>query len=206
MQGGQDREAPRVVGVLLAAGQASRFGSPKQLATLGGRPLVTYALGALLAVEAIQEVVVVVGAYAEAIAEAVAGSEAIVVSCPDYAQGLAASLRCGVIAAQERGADAAVVHLADLPGVGPEAVAAVLAHAFDDHGRLHAEPTRATYAGTDGHPVVLPRACFGELAVLTGDVGARDLLRGSRVRRVELGHLADPTDIDTPDQLEAMQP
>lgn len=202
--------SPRVVGVLLAAGSASRFGAPKQLAVLDGRPLITHALDALLGVAAVSEVLVVVGAHGDAVTRAVTahghGERVVVVRCPDHATGLSASLRCGVAAARERGADAAVVHLADLPRVGSEAVAAVLTEALGADGRPRDEATRAAYAGHDGHPVVLPRVRFDDLAALSGDAGARELLRGPRTHRVEVGHLADPTDIDTPDQLEALPP
>ncbi len=212
-RGDEDVEAlgePRIVGVLLAAGAATRFGSPKQLAILDDRTLVETALAALLAAGYVDEVVVVVGAQADAVEAAVASSGwddlAVSVRCPGFAEGLSASLRCGVAAAEGRGADAVVVHLADLPLVGTEAVDALLDHAVDDLGDIVDAPTRATYAGRDGHPVVFPRSWFERLVGLTGDTGARELLAGPHTRRIELGHLAEDTDIDTPDQLEALQP
>ncbi len=199
-----------VVGVLLAAGRATRFGSPKQLAMLDGRPLVEHALDALLQAGEIEQVVVVVGAHGAAVAEVVTasgwGEDAVVVHCPDFAEGLSASLRCGVAEAERRGADAVVVHLADLPRVGAEAIDALLEQATDEGGVLPEGPTRATYAGRDGHPVIFPRSWFPPLTSLTGDTGARELLAGPHTRRIELGHLAEATDIDTPDQLEALQP
>lgn len=201
---------PHIVGVLLAAGRATRFGSPKQLAMLKDRPLMQHSLDALLAVEEVAELVVVTGAHAERVEAAVAsfnrGETVVVARCPDFADGLSASLRCGVASAEARGADLVVVHLADLPQVGQGAVELVIDHALDEVGAPYDVPTRATYAGVDGHPVVLPRACFTELATLTGDTGARDLLKGPRTRRLEVGHLGMNTDIDTPEQLEALRP
>lgn len=195
---------PRVAGVLLAAGAARRFGAPKQLAELEGRPLVTHALERLLAVEGLGKVVVVVGAHGSAVAAAVthAGSPRVrIVSCPGWAEGLAASLRTGIAAVA--GADAALVHLADLPRVTPQAMGVVLA-AASEGGRLRAGATRATYAGQPGHPVVLPASLFPAVAALRGDAGARDLLAGPATHLVEVGHLADPTDVDTPETLESL--
>lgn len=198
--------APRVVGVLLAAGAARRFGTPKQLAVLDGRPLVTHALEHLLAVEGLCCVMVVVGAHGDAVAEAVAGHPAVrVVVCPDWEEGLAASLRAGVAAADAQGADAILIHLADLPRVTPEVISMVLDGALDDDARLRDVPVRATFDGAPGHPVVLPRSRFGLVAHLRGDEGLRSILGGRGTTRVEVGHLADPVDVDIPEHLEALQ-
>ena len=86
--------------------------------------------------------------------------------------------------------DAAVVVLGDQPRITAAAVAAVAA----------AEPpARASYHGKPGHPVLLDRALLDRAGELRGDTGFRDLLQG--VRDVEVGGLADPTDVDTPDEL-----
>ena len=82
-------------GVVLAAGGASRFGSPKQLAELDGVPLLQHAIDAMLGVPAIDPVVVVLGAEAERVRAAVDLGEALSVVCDRWADGMAASLRCG---------------------------------------------------------------------------------------------------------------
>ena len=55
--------------------------------------------------------------------------------------------------------------------------------------------------GVPSHPVLLRRPLLARAEELSGDVGFRDLLRDARVREVEIGHLADPTDIDTKEEL-----
>ncbi len=158
---------PRIVGILLAAGAASRFGSPKQLAELDGQPLVLHALDRLLCVPALAEVLVVVGAHGDEVAAVVEGTgweDVRVVRCPDWEDGLSASLRAGVAAADAAGADAVLVHLADLPRVTPQVIAGVLDHARDREGELVGVPVRAVYGGVDGHPAVLPRSLFGVVA------------------------------------------
>ncbi len=203
---GAGRWAPRVVGVLLAAGAARRFGSPKQLAPLDGRPLVTHALEHLLAVERLAGVLVVVGAHGAAVSDAVAGRDGVrVVACPGWEEGLAASLLAGVAAADAEGADAVLIHLADLPRVTPEVMRLVAERALDADGQLRDEPVRATFDGVPGHPVVLPRSRFGLVADLRGDEGLRSILGGRGTTRVEVGHLADPVDVDIPEHLEALR-
>ena len=187
-----------IAGLVLAAGGARRFGSPKQLADLGGVPLLQHAIDAMLAVPALDRVVVVLGSYAEEIAAAVKFASAEPVVCPEWAEGMAASRRCG--AADVAGADWAVVTLGDMPGVTPEAIEAVIGACGPD-----VDAVRAEYAGRPGHPVALSRSLLSRVGDLRGDVGARELLRDARVRRVEALHLARPDDVDTPEELEAIR-
>lgn len=187
-----------IVGVVLAAGAGRRFGSPKQLAELDGVPLLQHAIDAMLAVPALDGVVVVLGAAAEHIAAAVKFADAQPVVCRDWEEGMAASLRCGVGAIGD--ADWAVVTLGDQPYVTPEAIEAVVDGLTPD-----APAVRAGYNGVGGHPVALSRALFARVAELRGDAGARDMLAAVEVRMVEVGRLGRPDDVDTPEQLEAMR-
>ena len=114
-----------IAGLVLAAGGARRFGSPKQLAELDGVPLLQHAIDAMLAVPALDRVVVVLGNVAEEVAAAVKFASAEPVVCRDWEEGMAASLRCGVAELPE--ADWVVVTLGDMPGVTPEAIEAVMA-------------------------------------------------------------------------------
>jgi CTP:molybdopterin cytidylyltransferase MocA len=195
------REGPRVIaGLVLAGGAGRRFGSPKQLAELDGVPLLQHAVDAMLAVPALDRVVVVLGAAAEEIGAAVKFASAEPIVCPEWDEGMAASLRCGV--EELAGADWVVVTLGDMPGVTPEAIEAVI-EATGDAGDAGA--VRARYGGRAGHPVALGRALLARIGDLRGDVGARELLRDAKVRDVEAGHLARADDIDTPAELEAIR-
>jgi molybdenum cofactor cytidylyltransferase len=187
-----------IAGLVLAAGAGRRFGSAKQLAELDGVPLLQHAIDAMLAVPALDRVVVVLGAAAEEIAAAVKFASAEPVVCREWDEGMAASLRCGV--ADLGDADWVVVTLGDMPGVTPEAIEAVIEATGPD-----VDAVRAEYGGQGGHPVALSRALLDRVADLRGDVGARDLLRGATVRPVEALHLARPDDVDTPEELEAIR-
>jgi len=188
---------PEIGGIILAAGEGRRFGGPKQLARLNGRPLIEHALAAMLAVPAISPVVVVLGAHADRIRAEADLSGADVVVCERWADGQSASLRAGVAALGE--VEAAVITLADQPFISPEVIAGVL----DQRGRQLA--VRATYDGRPGHPVLLERRLLDHVGELEGDVGARRLLVGPHVRPWECGRLCDPVDIDTPERLQEVQ-
>jgi molybdenum cofactor cytidylyltransferase len=191
-----------ISGVVLAAGGASRFGSPKQLAELDGVPLLQHAVDAMLAVPAIDPVVVVLGAEAAGVRDAVDFGDARPVECADWQEGMAASLRCGVAAVGD--CDWVLVTLGDQPRVTPQVIAAVMDHA--DSAPAGTAAVRASYDGVAGHPVALTRAILPEVAQLRGDVGARELLGHASVRTFEAAHLCDPADVDTPQDLEALRP
>ena len=184
----------RVGGLVLAAGEGSRFGGTKQLASLGGRPLLSYALAAVAVLE---PRVVVLGHEAEAILAAVDLQGARPAVCADWAEGQSASLRCGVEALGD--VDAAVVVLGDQPRITAAAVSAVVAAAAGT--APGAVAARASYDGRPGHPVLLGRPLLERVSELRGDVGFRDLLRGQDILEVEVGSLADPVDIDTREEL-----
>jgi CTP:molybdopterin cytidylyltransferase MocA len=176
------------VGLVLAAGEGRRFGGPKQLARVDGRPLVEHALAA---VAALDRVVVVLGAHAGEIrAGADLGGTELVV-CEDWAEGMAASLRAGIAAVPD--AEEVVVVLADQPFITPAAVDRVRAAPGD--------AARATYGGAPGHPVVLRRGLLSRAGELRGDAG----FRGVAMTEVECGDLADPRDIDTQADLEVVR-
>jgi CTP:molybdopterin cytidylyltransferase MocA len=138
--------------VVLAAGAASRYGSPKQREFL---PRVLRALRQ----SPVDDVVVVAGAY-----PLEAGAR--VVDCPEWTRGPGASLRCGLAALGEEVA-AAVIVLADGPDLSPEAVARVLATWRETGAGIVA----ASYSGERGHPVVIARSAWSTIP----DEGARAL-------------------------------
>jgi molybdenum cofactor cytidylyltransferase len=186
-------------GVVLAAGAGSRFGGGKQLAELGGRPLLEWALAALAAAP-VDERVLVLGCGARSIAEEVDLHGARVVVCERWQEGQAASLASGLSALAGAGAEAAVMTLGDQPHLSPQAIERVLAARGDG-----AAAVRATYAGEPGHPVLLERELFEPLRDVTGDHGARNLLLRVKTRAVPCDDLGGGADVDTVEELEALR-
>jgi molybdenum cofactor cytidylyltransferase len=184
-----------IAGAILAAGEGRRFGAPKQLAELEGRPLLEHAIRAMVAVPAIERIVVVLGSHADLVRERVDFQDTEPLVCTSWRDGLSASLRCA--AAELVRADAIVVTLGDQPFITPQVIAGVL-----DHDSARAAAVRATYGGAPGHPVLIKRRLFGALGELRGDRGARDVLTAARVREWECSHLCRHHDIDTPADLE----
>jgi molybdenum cofactor cytidylyltransferase len=189
-----------IAAVVLAAGSGSRFGSAKQLAELDGMPLLEHALRAVEAVPAIDRIVVVLGARADEIRAAVDFGSAEVVVCADWEEGQAASLRCGIDAID--GAGAVLLLLGDMPRLTPQVIAR-----FADLAGQHGSEARARamYDGAPGHPVVLGSAYFAALSGLSGDHGARDVLKKIGAYPIECGHLCSPADVDTPEALDELR-
>ncbi len=189
---------PSLAGVVLAAGAGRRFGEDaKQLARVQGRPVLEHAVRAARGAAALSPVVVVLGARADEVRAGVDLSGTRVVECAGWAEGMAASLRCGIAEAGD--VDGVMVLLGDQPFITAQVVACV-ARAWSDG----VDAVRAAYDGVPGHPVLLTRRLLPRVRDLRGDVGFRDVLRGAVAQTVEVGHLASPVDIDTREQLEAL--
>jgi molybdenum cofactor cytidylyltransferase len=187
--------------VILAAGEARRFGSPKQLAVLDGRSLLQHVLDAVNAVAALEEVVLVLGAHAEEIEAGVRLGRARVVRCEQWREGMAASLRAGV-AALGPGARAALILLGDQPLVESAVIERVLDHrAAEAAAGKTSDAVRVSYGGVPGHPVLLGPEIVARIPTLHGDIGARELLAGADVRLVHQPEPAGGVDVDTPEQL-----
>jgi CTP:molybdopterin cytidylyltransferase MocA len=183
----------RAAGLLLAAGAGRRLGLPKALLRLDGRLLVERAAG-ILSEGGCDPVVVVLGAMAQRVREEADLRAATVVVNAEWESGMGSSLKAGLRALGQTGADAAVVILVDLPGLTPAAV-----RRLADLASPQALGS-ATYQGTRGHPVLLGRSHWEGIAALPlGDGGARDYLQTHEVHLVACEDVAGNADIDTRD-------
>lgn len=185
--------APVIRALVLAAGGATRFGAPKQLATLAGRPLLEH----VLELARPHWPVVVLGAHAEAISAAIDLTGCEVVHCAAWAQGQSTSLRAGLAALGE--VDGALVLLGDQPLLTPAVLDGTLAR-LDQA----VDAVRPIYDGAPGHPVLLTRSGLRRAAAAAGDAGARTVLHGALVHTWDATGLADPRDVDTPADLHAL--
>jgi molybdenum cofactor cytidylyltransferase len=187
------RPAKSVAGIILAAGEARRFGAQKLLAPLGGRALVQHVIGAANG-SILSDVVLVVGADAERIGRIAMGRTRVVRN-PDYATGLASSLQVGLRALAD--VDAAVVLLGDVPGVTSALVDALIAKQRE----TGATAVISRWNGGRTPPALLHRDLWSAALALEGDVGMREVLAGQvDVAEIEVTPaLGSLDDVDTSD-------
>lgn len=184
-----------IVGLLLAAGSATRFGADKLLHRLPhGVPIAVQAARHLAS--QIPRVVAVVRPDAGKLFLDLQNEGHEVVVCDNAAEGMGASLACAVRAAGR--ADAYLVALADMPFVRASSIAAVRDAMAS--GAAFAAPF---FRGRRGHPVGISGAYFDALLALKGDEGAKRVIGESRdkLMKIPVGDPGVVRDIDTPDDL-----
>jgi molybdenum cofactor cytidylyltransferase len=197
-------DSPTVPGLhalVLAAGEARRFGSAKQLLSIDGQPLLAHVAGRAAALVGAEALVVVLGARAGEIEAQLSACPGSRVPNPDWQEGIGSSLRAGIRSLPER-CTAVLVLLADQAAVTLEDLGRLVEtwRAHPDHiaAAAYGESVDGASPRT-GVPAIFPRSFFEELARLSGDTGARALLARHRqaVQAVPMPSAA--FDIDTPE-------
>jgi len=183
----------KVAGIILAAGASTRMGQPKQLLKLGEERLLDRAVR-VARQAGCAPVVVVLGASAEAIVAECSLDNATVVISPEWSEGMASSIRCGVRQVAEE-CDATLLMVCDQPAVTSDHLRELVDRCTD---RDIGGPVASSYAGRRGVPACFPASHFAELLLLRGDSGARHLLESTLAVELAGGEL----DIDTPLALE----
>jgi nicotine blue oxidoreductase len=195
----------RISAVVLAAGAGSRFGGGKLLASYQGRPLVEAVLRKLHGAP-VNEIIAVVGDKTgeeeERLRQVCSLYGALIAENPKWEEGISASVKRG-LAAVSPDADAAVVVLGDQPLVGAWAVGRLVeAH------EAGATVAVATYGGKRRNPALFARGTWPMLEEeLSGDEGARGFFRRhpEMVTEVPCDDVADPTDVDTREDLRRLE-
>jgi molybdenum cofactor cytidylyltransferase len=188
-----------VAAVVLAAGRSTRMGGPnKLLAEFRGKPLVRLAVEQALASRA-SSVVVVTGHQADEVRRALAGLAVTFVDNPNFAGGLATSVKAGIAAVPDQ-ADGAIICLGDMPLIDSTLIDRLIDAFAPDRGALVALPF---HEGRRGNPVLWSRRFFAELMTLEGDIGARHLIErhAEAVAEVPVEGPGAFLDIDTPEAL-----
>ena len=180
-----------IVGILLAAGSGTRFGAHKLLHPLpDGTPMAVAALRNLA--QGVDEVIVVVRPGDTELMQLLTREKVQVLPCAKADQGMGASLACGVGAAPD--ATGWIIALADMPFVPGEIVCTLAARL-----KAGAAIVAPAYQGQRGHPVGFSHAFYPALSALSGDQGARQILK-QNADRLSLVPSTDPgvlRDIDT---------
>lgn len=180
--------------ILLAAGDSSRLGSPKQLLLHDGKTLLQNSVQAANASMAYPSVIVL-GANADTIKKEFDGLDTQIVVNDDWQEGMASSIRCGIQALLEisPSAEGAILMVCDQPYVNASLLNNLIGVYQDNSHPIVA----CSYADTFGPPALFPKRIFPELLELKGDVGAKNILH-QHSREVELILFPEGTlDIDT---------
>lgn len=186
-----------IAAIVLAAGRSTRFGSPKVVAEVRGIPLVRHVVDRVYAA-GVHSVIVSVGEAEAAVRDALVGTEVSIIRVDDPAQGMSASLRSALVHLPDA-CTGFLVALGDQPLIDP-AVLRRLRERWESSNAAAVVPVYAN--GERGNPVFFDATMRKKLAELTGDQGARDLLRsmGDRITELVVDAPA-PSDVDTPDDL-----
>jgi molybdenum cofactor cytidylyltransferase len=195
--------APRIAAVVLAAGQSTRMAPYNKLlvADRSGKAMVTRVVENILS--AVPRPLVVVTGHREAeVREAIGGRPVEFVHAADHAQGLSASLKAGIAALPDH-VTAAIVCLGDMPLVTGRVLDKLIAAYDPDEGRSIVVPM---HDGKIGNPVLWDRRYFAEIMALSGDSGARSLLKrhAEQVAEVEIADDSVLRDFDTVDSLASL--
>lgn len=190
-------ESKTLFAVVLAAGEASRFGSTKQLATIDGQPLVRRAVR--LAESICHEcLALVLGHDAANVHIAAQPHAGFVVVNEHYREGMASSLARGIGALPDCAAGALVL-LCDQPFVSVADLQRLAAAWRQDPGRIAA----CRYGDSPGVPAIFPRRLFARLCELSGDTGARGLITNELPAVTLVDCPAAGRDIDRPEDLQS---
>ena len=189
-------KAPVICGVILAAGESSRMGADKPLLMYRGRTFIENIVSALRNA-GVQRVVVVLGHNAELIQQSVDLSSVEVVVNQDYHRGQTSSLQAALRVLASSEPDGIVLCLVDHPAISADTLQKLIQH-FKFTGKLVVIPQTQ---GKHGHPVLLGREVFGQIAVLGSDEGADRVIHQHRDRTefVEVTDAGVLIDVDDPE-------
>ena len=187
-------------GIILAAGDSTRMGSPKALLTTpDGHPFVARIIRTLRAAD-VEDLVVVTGRDHDAVVDAIARNGLPVLPAvarnPDPSRGQLSSLLVGMEAVVSSSTEGLLVTLVDVPLVKVSTVTEVITA----WRRTRAPIVRAAVGDRHGHPVIFDRAVLDELRQASMDAGAKSVVRAheDEILNVAVEDEGCLKDIDTP--------
>ncbi|MCS3795615.1 NTP transferase domain-containing protein [Niastella sp. OAS944] len=179
--------------IILAAGASTRLGRPKQLLPWQGKTLLQHAVETALTITT--QPVVVTGCNADQLAAGIDHTQVHVVFNPEWEQGIASSIRCGLQALLNRtpSPDQVIFMVCDQPYVSP----GLLLDLINERQKSHKSIIASSYAGTLGIPALFSATHFAQLLDLQGDTGARKIIQGAPEEVASVPFKGGELDIDT---------
>jgi molybdenum cofactor cytidylyltransferase len=180
--------------IILAAGNSSRLGRPKQLLRFNGKTLLANVIEQALAVKS-GPIVVVLGAYAAEIKLLHHRTKVTFTVNENWQSGMSSSIAAGlnIALAESPELDSAIFTVSDQAYLSKEIFATLIVKYRTDHKNI----VTSSYSQTSGTPVLFNKKYFNSLLNLTGSTGAKDLIKknsdDSASISFDLGHI----DIDT---------
>ena len=184
----------KIGAVILAAGESSRFGRPKQLVQFRGKSLVRRVVDAAKDANC-SAIVVVLGSKREQIERELKETDAIVAENKDWRRGIGSSIRVGVESAvnQAPNIEAILLLTCDQPSLKTNTIERLIATRKKTKKAIVA----SSYSETLGVPALFDRSCFQELLALDDETGAKVIILSNRERVAELLFPEGKIDIDT---------
>lgn len=191
-----------VAAIIVAAGSSSRLGRPKQLLIIDGEPLLQRAIRIALEAGA-SPVFVVLGAHREAIKESVNLISASIVFNDEWQEGIASSIRAGMLLVQNNAPDTDGILLmtCDQPRITSANLRAIIS---TFQAQSQPAVTASSYAGVYGIPAIFPPIAWSDLLALHGDKGARSLFLAPPWPLVSVPLAGGEIDIDRPEDLSGL--
>lgn len=188
-----------IAAVILAAGEASRMGQPKQLLSIGHQSLIQRAVDTA-ANAGCRPVVVVLGANAVLIGREIQHKPVVPVLNEQWQEGMGTSIMVGIreLLVTSPEVRAAIIMLCDQPLVN----SSLLQKLIQEHEVSGKPITASLYKGTLGVPALFHRSFFDQLQGLKGSTGARKLIRQHTEQAAVVPFEQGATDLDTPEDYE----
>lgn len=187
--------------IVLAAGQATRFGQCKQLMRLGDKTLLEHVLDNVNRSK-VDDVVVVLGAHADEIQRQLHFDKERIVINPDFALGMSTSIQSG-LRALPAAADAAMIVLGDQPFVTSRTLDLLIS----EYQQKRPSVVVPTYNGFRGNPVLVDKSLFPEMMEIRGDIGCRAIFgdHPETISKVPVDDLGVVIDIDTMEEFDRVR-
>jgi molybdenum cofactor cytidylyltransferase len=189
--------APKIEGILLAAGESRRMGYPKPLLKIGGETFLAHCTATML--EVVSRLIIVTGAHADRVVRAVPQDPRVVTyHNPEWPRGQLSSLKTGLVGMSPE-CSAVIVQLADHPLVKAATVHGLVV----TYNQTRTLIVIARHNQRRGHPVLFDRALFEELMAAPDELGARAVVNAdcSRVSYFDVNDPGVVMDLDTPAEL-----